>query len=92
MLAFCLQVALLFCLKFCTLIKKLFNYRTLKPISSGIGMAVFFIVCDLLPSSDYSVKHILKVAISAAIGGAVAGIIFGGIFKFNRPVQNKKSK
>ena len=52
-------------------------------------MAVFFIVCDLLPSSDYSVKHILKVAISAAIGGAVSGIIFGGIFKFNRPVQNK---
>ena len=52
-------------------------------------MAVFFIVCDLLQSSDYSVKHVLKVAISAVIGGSVAGMVFGGIFKFNRPVQNK---
>ncbi len=60
-------------------------------ISFGIGMMVFFMVCDLLQSSDYSAKHILKLVISAVIGGAVAGVIFGSIFKFNRPVQNKKS-
>jgi len=56
----------------------------------GIGMAVLFILQNLLANDHLTSKEITKIIAAGLIGGSIAGLLFGwlmGVFSFSKFVK-----
>ena len=64
------------------------NFRA--GLGFGIGMAVFFIIQNLLTTDHYTSKEIFKAVVSGLIAGLISGFLFGwftGIFSKSKFVN-----